>query len=89
MKMKYSLTGVLVFDMEKPREIIGYDGYFSRFAYSELDYGTFTYCTDITNCVKTARLLHKKGRGVSVRFENDRLCSPMKITAFGAEYIKT
>lgn len=78
-----------VFDMEKPREIIGYDGYFSRFAYSELDYGAFTYCTSITNCVKTARLLHKKGRGVSVRFENDRLCSPMKITAFGAEYIKT
>jgi hypothetical protein len=53
-----------------------------------MDYRFFTYIAGRPCEVGVARLLHKKGRGVALRLENGKINCPMKITAFGAEYMK-
>ena len=76
------------FDNDKARLVMDYSGRFLKFAYGSTDYSTFTYNINRPDDIGVVRLLHKKGRGVVLRFENNKPDCPMKITAFGAEYMK-
>lgn len=78
----------LKFDNEQSRFVSDYYGRFSRFDYGDMDYFNFVYAGERKTSIHTFRLMHKKGRRMVLRFENDIIGCPMKITAFGAEYMK-
>lgn len=78
---------VAVFDGDPPREVMGYSGRLSRFCY-EVDYGSFCYKGYGVRGAHTARLLHKRGKGLRLRFENGKLRSSMTLLAYGAEFMK-
>lgn len=75
------------FDNAPWRIIKKYDAKMRVFNYGGFDYSLFTYSDYVYNYVVATRLLHKKGRGIKLRFQNDRLGEPFTIIRFTIEYM--
>lgn len=74
------------FDNDDWRVVKDYDGCLSLFRYDTLDYSRFTYSNLPRNYSVYKRLLHKKGKGIKLRFENNRINEPFTLKQFGIEY---
>lgn len=74
------------FDNDEWRVIKDYDASLHVFRYDAMDYSRFTYGNEVSDYSIYKRLLHKKGRAVKLRFENDRLNEPFTLKQFGIEY---
>ncbi len=75
------------FDNSPWRIIKKYDAKMRVFNYADFDYALFTYSDYVYNYVVATRLLHKKGRGIKLRFQNDRLNEPFTMIRFTIDYM--
>ncbi len=75
------------FDNSPWRIIKKYDAKMRVFNYSGFDYSLFTYSDYVYNYVVASRLLHKKGRGIKLRFLNDRAGEPFTMLRFTIDYM--
>lgn len=75
------------FDNSPWRIIKKYDAKMRVFSYGGFDYSLFTYSDYVYNYVVATRLLHKKGRGIKLRFQNDRLGEPFTMLRFTIDYM--
>ncbi len=74
------------FDNEPWRMVKDYDGSFRIFRYDALDFARFAYGNRIKDYSVYKRLLHKKGRGIKLRFESEIINEPFTLKQFGIEY---
>lgn len=74
------------FDNEPWRVIKDYDGSHCIFRYDTVDYSRFTYNNTPSDYAVYKRLLHKKGRGLKLRFESDSLSEPFTLKQYSIEY---
>lgn len=66
-----------------------YSGALGYFDYGSIDYGSFTLRPRAVSEAVSVRLCKKRGQGIALRFENDKLFCNMAIVAYNADYIKT
>ncbi len=86
--MNTSVRVYAKFDEDDWRLVRDYDASISVFKYSNFDYSKVTYKNRVKNFCVSKRLLHKKGRGLKLRFENDRVAQPFTMLRFAVEYMK-
>ena len=76
------------FDNDDWRVVKDYDGARCTFDYGNIDYSRFTYCDKPKSYAVYCRLLHKKGRGIKLRFENTNADEPYTLQGYNIEYIQ-
>lgn len=76
------------FDNDNWRVVKDYDGKRRIFDYADIDFSRFTYCDRPQSYGIYVRNLHKKGRSIKLRFENDKLNEPLILSGFTIEYLK-
>lgn len=74
------------FDNDDWRVIKDYGGELSVFRYSNISYARFTYSDRPGSYALYIRLLHKRGKSVRLRFENDNVDQPFTLCGFLIEY---
>ena len=74
------------FDNDKWRVIKDYGGELSVFRYENISYARFTYSDRPESYAVYKRLLHKRGRSIKLRFENDNFDQPFTLRSFLIEY---
>ncbi len=75
------------FDNSPWRTVREYDAKMRVFSYVGFDYSQLTYSDYVYNYAVTTRLLHKKGRGIKLRFQNDRIDEPFTMVRFAIDYM--
>lgn len=76
------------FDNGPWRAVKRYNGALMRFDYSAVDYGCFNYSGSVKDYSFSVKLLHKKARGIKIRFQNGKRSQPFTMLRFGIDYIK-
>ena len=66
----------------------GYGGELCFFYYGRVDYESFTLRPCAVSEAVSVKLRKKRGQGIAVRFENDKLFCNMAIVAYNADYTK-
>ena len=74
------------FDNDDWRIIKDYGGQLSSFKYERIDYSCFTYNRRPKSYAVYSRLLHKRGKCIRLRFENDNYYQPFTMKSFLVEY---
>ena len=74
------------FDNDDWRVIKDYGGELSIFRYGNISYGKFTYSDRPKSYAVYKRLLHKRGKSIKLRFENDNFDQPFTMQSFLIEY---
>ncbi len=69
------------------RVVKNYDAKMRLFCYADFDYSLFTYRDYVYNYVISSRLFHKKGMGIKLKFQNDRVNEPFTMLRFGVDYL--
>lgn len=76
------------FDNEPWRAVKKYGALLSMFDYGVIDYGCFNYSGRVKNYALSVKLLHKKGRGIKIRFQNSKKNQPFTMLRFGIDFMK-
>lgn len=74
------------FDNSDWRILKDYSGDHRLFRYGNVNYPLFTYRDRPKSYAVYRRLLHKRGRGIKFRFENDRYDEPFTLLEYCVEY---
>ncbi len=74
------------FDNSPWRVIKDYDARMRIFGYDNIDYSLFTYRDYVYNYAISSRLFNKKGRGIKLRFQNNRENEPFTMLRFAVDY---
>ena len=74
------------FDNDDWRIIKDYGGQLSSFKYERIYYSCFTYNRRPKSYAVYSRLLHKRGKCIRLRFENDNYYQPFTMKSFLVEY---